>query len=169
MIVEAIDHAIAEYEHLTRLRVHLPRIFRFSHRADNLAEVYYSERFFAASAAIWSAAFAIDTELAEDMDAVNRYMPPAAALAAAGKGVDKSPLDDQAKARWRRQGVEWLKADLVYWAKQAQAGSPDVKSQVTETLRQWKSDPDLAAIRDEEPLKCSAKMNARHAGRLGRG
>ena len=72
VIVEPIDHAIAQFDHLARLRIRLPRIFRFSER-DNLGELCYSERFFAASAAIWSAAFATNTELAEKMDAGYRY------------------------------------------------------------------------------------------------
>ena len=49
----------------------------------------------------------------------------AAALAATGKGIEGTLPDDSAKARWRQQALDWLKADLTYWSKQAEAEPRD--------------------------------------------
>jgi tetratricopeptide (TPR) repeat protein len=153
-IVQAIDHATTQYDRIISLSVPIPRIFHRSNRGDNLAELCYNERYFSASSAIWLAGFTTDPKLAEDMSAENRYNAAcSAALAAAGEGVDKPPLDDQAKARWRRQALEWLKADLIYWTGQLKTGPPETRVQVIQTLRYWKSDRDLAGLRDEESLK----------------
>ena len=94
-----------------------------------------------------------ESKLADDMRAQNRYNAAcSAALAAAGKGIDKPPLDEQAKARWRHQALDWLKADLTHWAKQGESGVPDAKALTTNTLKHWKTDRDLAGVRDEKEL-----------------
>ncbi len=153
-IAEAIDRAIGQFEHLSKLGVPIPRIFRFSYRGDSLAGRYYDIRLFAASATIWSAGFATDPKLSEDMKAQNRYNAAcSAALASAGKGIDKPPLDEPAKARWRIQALDWLKADLAHWTKEADSGATDAKALVRKTLQHWKADRDLASVRYEADLK----------------
>ena len=79
------------------------------------------------------------------------------------QGQDKPPLDQKAKTRCRSQALDWLKADLAYWSKQAETGTPQAKALVTQTLQHWKADTDLAGIRDEEALKNSPKMSGTHA------
>ena len=84
------------------------------------------------------------------MNAQNRYNAAcSAALAAAGDGIDKPPLDQTAKTRWRRQALTWLKADLTYWSRHIEGGVPEAKAELTKTLRHWESDRDLAGVRDE--------------------
>jgi hypothetical protein len=72
----------------------------------------------------------------------------AAALAGCGKGKDASRLDDPARARWRRQALAWLKADLAEYAKRLESGQPADRRLVEERLRQWQRDGDLAGVRD---------------------
>ena len=67
----------------------------------------------------------------------------------AGTGKDEKPLDEKTKARWRTQAVEWLKAGLAQSSKQAETGKPEDKSLVGQTLQDWKSNADLAGIREE--------------------
>ena len=87
------------------------------------------------------------------MQAQNRYNAAcSAAVAASGKGIDKPPLGEQAKTRWRHQALEWLKADLAHWAKQAETGSIEAKALVTKILQHWKADTGPASIRDEMEL-----------------
>ena len=69
------------------------------------------------------------------------------------QGDDKPPLDEKEKARWRKQALDWLKADLAYWTKQADTGTPQAKALVSQTLQHWKADTDLAGIRDEPALE----------------
>jgi formylglycine-generating enzyme required for sulfatase activity len=60
-----------------------------------------------------------DPKLADDREAQYRYHAArAAVLAAAGQGRDEPPLADDAKAKLRRQALEWLKAELTVWTKQ---------------------------------------------------
>jgi hypothetical protein len=75
-----------------------------------------------------------------------------AALSAAGKGSEEPPLDEPAKARWRRQALDWLRADLAYGTKIAQIDLPVVKEVVILRLRRWKVEPDLACVRDDDAL-----------------
>jgi eukaryotic-like serine/threonine-protein kinase len=153
VVVGAIDRAIGQYEQVLKLGVAIPKVFRLSFLANNLAEYCYHGNFFRTSATIWAAGFAADPKLAEDL-AGNRYNAAcSAALAASGMGFDKLPLDDPSRTRWRRQAREWLKAELAYWAKLAASGPPDSKAQIRQTLEHWKVDSDLAGIRNEEPLK----------------
>ena len=66
----------------------------------------------------------------------------------------KSPrLDEKQKAEWRKRALGWLKADLDYWTKQFENGTPEEKQTIRQTLEQWKTEPGLAAVRDQESLK----------------
>src|SRR5262249_51649093 len=99
-----------------------------------------------------------EPKLAEDTRAGHRYNAAcAAALAGAGKGNDKPPLDEKDKAYWRKQALDWLKADLAYWSKQAQTGQPEVQAQEGPTLRPCKYDFAAAGIGDEEGRKALAE------------
>jgi hypothetical protein len=103
---------------------------------------------------MYAESFRTDPKVAEDMKAENRYTAAcAAALAGAGKGEDKPPLDEAEKARWRKQALDWLKTDLAFWAKQAEIGRPEAKALVSQNLQHWKADADLAGIRDETAIK----------------
>ena len=146
----AIELAIGQFEQLAKLSTPIPRFFRRSFLPNDLAGRCYDRRFFAASATIWSAGFASDAKLGE---AQNRYNAAcSAALAAADKGIDRPRLDESAKTRWRHQALEWLKVDLVHWVKKTKNGDPEAKALTLETLQRWKSDRDLAGVRDEPEL-----------------
>jgi hypothetical protein len=74
-------------------------------------------------------------------------------------------MNEGDRARWRRQAIAWLRADLAFWTKQVEAGPPQAKALVMRTLSQWKEDADLAGIRDEEANKAlpDAEQKARRA------
>ncbi|HVJ81576.1 MAG TPA: tetratricopeptide repeat protein, partial [Planctomycetia bacterium] len=76
----------------------------------------------------------------------------AAARVAAGDGVDVPKLDDAEKARRRKQALEWLTAALATWAKAADEGAPSAGLAVADRMKEWRSDPDLASLRDEAAL-----------------
>ncbi len=78
----------------------------------------------------------------------NRYgAAVAAALAAAGQGKDEPPLDDAAKAKFRRQALDWLKAELKDWTK-----VQPPRLVIVRTLWHWQQDSALAGIRDATAL-----------------
>ena len=115
----------------------------------------YRTKQFGPSARLYAGVlFGADPKLAEDVKSHNRYDAAcAAALAGAGKPDEKPPLDEKDKARWRKQALDWLRADLVHWTKQAETGKPEATTLVGQTLGHWKVDSDLAGIRDEAALK----------------
>ena len=76
----------------------------------------------------------------------------AAALAGCGQGKDDPPLDDAARTRWRKQAIDWLKADLAAWSKILESGPPQARPFIAQTLQHWKADPDLAGLRDPAAL-----------------
>jgi hypothetical protein len=60
-----------------------------------------------------SALLAESPKLAADLKWQRRYNAAcAAALAAAGKGEDAAKLDEKECDRWRKQALDWLKAEL---------------------------------------------------------
>jgi len=107
----------------------------------------------AASARLLAEALANNPELADDRQAQNRYNAAcAASLAGSGKGTNDPPPNDAAKTKLRQQALEWLKAELVAWAKIVDSGPADMKAKLAPTLQHWKTDSDLAVIRYEQEL-----------------
>ncbi len=117
------------------------------------AQLCYDKKLHGSSARLWTEAFQAEPKLANDMQAQNRYNAAcAAALAGSGQGKDDPPLDEPAKARWRKQAIDWLKADLAAWSKVLEKGPPAARQSVSETLQHWKADADLAGLRDAAAL-----------------
>jgi serine/threonine-protein kinase len=134
-------------------------VLRGENQPKNAAERFefgslcYNLKRYSASARLIAEAFQADPKLAEDMKVQNRYNAAcAAALAGCGQGRDEPPMDEAAKSRWRKQAIEWLKADLAFWNRQVETGPQQAKAFVVQTLQHWKVDTDLAGIRDEAAL-----------------
>ena len=118
------------------------------------ADLAFFAKQFTASARMFGGAFRSDPKLAEDMTTFHRYNAAcAAARAAASAEGDQARLSEQERRRWRKQAIEWLKMDLAHWTKQVQSGPTRSQSIVNQKLTYWKTDTDLAAIRDEKALK----------------
>jgi len=103
------------------------------------------------AARLYAGAFAVDPQLAEDRQAAHRYTAALCAVrvrAAAGA----APLDDQEKARWRRQALHWLKDDLAGYTWRLEGGTAEDRAEVLRTLRLWQRDPELARVRAPDAL-----------------
>jgi serine/threonine-protein kinase len=112
------------------------------------AEIAYGRRRYAASAALSARAFAHASELADDLAAGRRYAAAcAAALAGAGRDEGQDRPDDAARARWRRQAVDWLRADLARWAGRLDRRGAAAGPEVARVMRHWLADPDLTGLR----------------------
>jgi hypothetical protein len=147
-------------ERMAALEGRLPAVLQGADKPKNaeegivFADLAYRTKRYGPAVRLYAQAFEADPNLAEDMTAANRYSAAcAAALAGAGKGEDRPPADEQARARLRKQAVAWLRADLAAWTKQAGPGPPQPKDRVAQTLDAWKSDADLVGIRDEAAVK----------------
>jgi hypothetical protein len=92
--------------------------------------------------------------LAEIRHSESRYDTACAAVLAGASPEDaKALMDEKTKVRWRKRALDWLKADLTHWTKQAETRKPEAKALVRQTLHHWKVDSDLASIRDKTPLE----------------
>jgi serine/threonine-protein kinase len=101
----------------------------------------------------YTAAFAAEPGLANDLRKGHRYNAAcAAALAAAGMGKGAAQLDGKERARLRRQTLEWLRADVDAWSGLFGQGSPQVLQALARTLEHWQRDRDLAGLRDAAAL-----------------
>jgi hypothetical protein len=59
--------------------------------------------------------------------------------------------DDPERARWRKQALDWLRADLTIWSDRL-GNSPNNASAVRGALDQWRRVQALAGIREPEEL-----------------
>jgi tetratricopeptide (TPR) repeat protein len=106
-----------------------------------------------ASARLYTEAFHADAKLSDPLQTVHRYNAACgAAQAGCGKGTDAGPLDDQERARLRRQALDWLRADLAVWARQAANDKETDRARVRRALGRWQRDPDLSGLRDAPEL-----------------
>ncbi len=141
------------------LKDRLPALLREEDRpADNaerlaLAQFAFDHKEFVFATRLWAEALASDPKLGDDRQAQHRYNAArAAVLAAAGQAKDEPPPDDAAKAKLRRQALDWLKAELAARGKLVESGPPQEREGMVLTLTGWKYDADLAGIRDAAAL-----------------
>ncbi len=155
-----IEQDLIVTERQARLAARLPAVLsgklRPTDAAESLgfAQLCYNRKLHGSAARLWTEAFQADPKLADDMRTQNRYNAAcAAALAGCGQGKDNPPLDEPNKARWRKQARDWLNADLAAWSRVLQNRPPGLRRPIPQTLQHWKTDPDLAGLRDPEALK----------------
>jgi serine/threonine-protein kinase len=103
----------------------------------------------AAAARFYADAFGVEPRLAEDLNTQNRYNAACAAvLAGAGQGEDEGRLKEDERVRWRKQALDWLRADLAAYARRLEEGQLDGRALVQRRLQRWQRDNDLAGLRD---------------------
>ncbi len=105
------------------------------------------QRRYAWATRLYREAFRIEPQLADDSRNGHRFLA-AAAAAAAGCGQDTVPLNDKEMTELRRQALEWLQAELDFWARLAQSGRPEVRAAAERMLRRWQRDTHFAGVRD---------------------
>ena len=129
----------------------------FEKPADNverlaLAQIAFDRKQFAAATRLWAEALGIAPNLGDSRQIQYRYKAArAAVLATAGQDTNE-PLDDAAKAKLRRQALDWLRAELAAWSKRLEPGSPQSRPTIARALSDWKHSPDLAWVRDSVAL-----------------
>jgi tetratricopeptide (TPR) repeat protein/tRNA A-37 threonylcarbamoyl transferase component Bud32 len=134
----------------------LRELARLCQRADR--------RRYVSAARLWQEVFRRDPGLAEDVQGGRRYRAAGvAALVAAGVGPEASGLDDAERSRWRRQALDWLRAELTMWSRQLAAGRVR-RHVVTQTLRSWKRDLQFSGVRGAALLLRPEKEAAAWAG-----
>jgi serine/threonine-protein kinase len=117
------------------------------------AEVCYYKKLFVSSSQLRLWAFSADPGGADALKFNYRYDAAcAAALAGCGRGEDAGQLDDEGLTRWRKQAVEWLRADLTAYGNLVEGGEPEDLRLARQRMRHWQRDPDLDGLRDPAAL-----------------
>ena len=145
-------------ERLLGLEGRLQAVLRGQDQPANVAErlefadLCTIKKQYAAAVRFYAEAFAADPKLAEGSGVGPRYNAAcAAALAAAGKGEEAAQLDEKERSRLRQQALDWLRAELAGWTKTAQE-PPPARAAVRQTLDHWRTDADLAGVREPDAL-----------------
>jgi Flp pilus assembly protein TadD len=119
----------------------------------HLAQLCEYKKYHRAAAQLYADAFAAESKLADDLNAQHRYNAACcAALAAAGQGEDAAKLDSKERARWLKQALDWLRADLTAYGKLLDGGKPQVRTLVQQRLQHWQHDADLSGLRDKDAV-----------------
>jgi tetratricopeptide (TPR) repeat protein len=150
---------LARAEHELALSRRLPALLRGEDRPKDSAErlafarIASSQKQFAAATRLFAEELESNPKLGDDRRTGYRYDAAcAASLAAAGLGKGEPPLDEAAKAKLRRQALDWLKAERTVWARILESGPPQARPFIVQTLSHWQTDSDLAGIRDAQAL-----------------
>jgi serine/threonine-protein kinase len=112
------------------------------------------KRLFAAAAHFYDDAFAADPKLTDDLMKSRRYNAACvAAKAGCGKGADAAMLDAGQRACLRRRALDWLRAELLLWEKEAARADPEARDRARKMVGHWEKDRDLAGLRERGALR----------------
>jgi hypothetical protein len=107
---------------------------------------------FAAAARCYDEAFAAHPQLLRGPPTGHRYWAAcAAARAGCGQGRDAADLDEKSCAAFRRQALDWLRAELDSW-RRLLVKEPGSAWLVARDLPIWLEDPHFAGVREPEAL-----------------
>jgi tetratricopeptide (TPR) repeat protein len=122
-------------------------------QAAGLAELASRRLRYAAAAHLWSLGLAAPAKTADNRNDHCRYdAARCAVLAGCGNGRDDPPPDDAAKAKLRSQALEWLTAELRSWSHALDRRPAGQRKAVPRVLKHWKTEPELAGVRDADAL-----------------
>jgi hypothetical protein len=111
--------------------------------------VCHLKRLYAAEARFHQQAFAENSALPDNHGTGYRsHAACAAALAGSGQGEDGPKLRDEERIRWRKQALDWLRADLALLTRRLENKTPLAREQAQKHLQRWQHEPELAGLRD---------------------
>jgi serine/threonine-protein kinase len=117
------------------------------------ASLFALKRLDSAAARFYEEAFAAEPKLADDLGAGHRYDAAcAAALAGCGQGKDADHSDAKERTRFRRQALDWLRADLAAWGRLLEKEPKKTGPVLAETMQHWQQDTDFAGVRGSAAL-----------------
>jgi Tfp pilus assembly protein PilF len=150
---------IREAERLVELDSRLSAVLKGEAQPASTAEqiefahLCLLEKRYAASARFSRAAFTAEPGLADNVPSGVRYNASCCAvLAAGGLSKDAAELQDEERARWRQQALDWLRADLTWWNKEIDKVNGQERAVIAQQMQHWQSDKDLASVRDRTAL-----------------
>ena len=147
-----VKQLIGLYERFVQLQKQRPAILRGEKTpaaADvfQFGEVCVATKDYAAAARFYGEAFAKDPEVAERLEAGYRF-DAARAAACAGCGLDRAAsLTPAEQTRWRKQALDWLRADLKLWSQNLEKGGSIPEPDILHALQRWRHHLHLAGVR----------------------
>jgi tetratricopeptide (TPR) repeat protein len=119
------------------------------------------QRFTLDAARLFVEAFTADPGLAEDRTHRHRYHAACcAARVGTGRGKDAEGLAEPERARWRKQALAWLRADLAAWATLGKRFPSTDRMGLQKALKSWQRSPALAGLRDPAALALFAHRSS---------
>jgi eukaryotic-like serine/threonine-protein kinase len=120
---------------------------------DAYAHLCYEKKCYVAASRFFSQMLIADSMPADDLENSHRYQAAcAAALASCGRGDDAGQLDEKERVRWRKQALDWLRAELKARGDLRPTNNPKERQRLQGWLRRWQSEPALAGFRDASAL-----------------
>jgi serine/threonine-protein kinase len=108
---------------------------------------------YAAAACFYAEAFTADSHLLTGRPSGHRYNAAcAAALAGCGRGRDAADLDEKSRAAFRRQALDWLRAELEAQRRLLEQEPEKARWVVAGNLHGWLGDSDFDGVRGPEAL-----------------
>jgi superkiller protein 3 len=146
-------------QHLLKLAARLSAVLEGSDKLSSAVEqlefahLCQLKELCAAAARLYRDAFAADPKLAQDVASESHYSAACcAARAGCGQGKDADSLDDKQRGTLRQQAHDWLEAALAYWSKVLDKADAPTRAAIAQRMQQWRSDPELAGVRDKGRL-----------------
>jgi hypothetical protein len=114
--------------------------------------VIVSEERYTAAARYYTQVFTAEPRFLAGPPARHRYRAACvAARAGCGQGLDAADLDDEGRAAFRRQALDWLRAELDSWRRLLE-NEPGSAWPVAHDLLRWLEDPHFDGVRGPEAL-----------------
>jgi tetratricopeptide (TPR) repeat protein len=157
------SHRSAEWlrhcERLAMLDRKLPAIRAGADKPANAAEqielawICTVKQCYAAAAGFYADAFAAGGEEAEKHKAQYRYSAACcAAEAGCGRGKDAGPLKEEDRRRWRKQALQWLRAELVGHSRRLKSSNRADRQEVQHQMQRWLADSHFDDVRSVKAL-----------------
>jgi tetratricopeptide (TPR) repeat protein len=151
---------IRDYEPLAALEKKLPDIVSGKQQPKDNEErlgvaflCHQYKKQHAAAARLYAEALAAEPKINGNVPSIIRYKAAcAAALAGCCQGTDGSSLDERERSRWRRQSLDWLRAELAVWRGLLTNADQKRRLAVDRCLGSWCQDASLEGIRDSKAL-----------------
>ena len=153
---------VAKTERLVELEKRLPAVLSGNVKPASPREmldfadicVWGTNRYYFEATRLYTQATQAAPDLLETSEPFTRYDAACASLMAAqGAGCDASTLDAKVRGELRSQAFRWVTTELLKCKKQLARADAATIARLRKRLDHWKSDSDLASVRDPGLLK----------------
>jgi serine/threonine protein kinase/tetratricopeptide (TPR) repeat protein len=149
---------VKECERLAELEPKLPALLSGQESpADPAEKIEYArlcekKHLYTSAARFYREAITAKPDLASAGNGLRYDAACVAARAGAGAGEDAARITDAERAGFRRQALDWLRADLNAWRRLLDKQPDKARGAVVQRMRHWLGDGDFAGVRGPDAL-----------------